>query len=997
MSEPSDTSGRPLASTTTQPQQPEGNTLRHPTSHRIKHRETSQSSDEQPRGSKTTNTHRRPGTANEASPGPHTGSSRSEQRSTTSPANMMSQLPSVHYTRTGRISKAKKGLKVHNCENCGRSYTRAEHLRRHQKNHAQDDALVCEFPDCGKTFYRLDLLHRHQERHNEPDHKSPQESVFGSREGSPEVAHTSVPGLVPSSIAAITLPPTPYYPPQLASPMHETTALPRYTYNPFRTPQIPRTPQVPSSSFIHVVRSSPSSTSDPNHTKQREYSVRHSVTAPVPIDVMTPSLGWSEPYSQSPGYSSSSGYASPIPGPGDYSNMFANPPYGPGPNRTRTNSNASFIGDWSYPSRSPTSTASTMAFAWSASDKTPTAPNLAYMSTSYPMTSMPISASIDAMSAYGHFGQKTMMQRDEEEGIVLFGEQQYGMGPLTHTHLFEQNLDYYWRLFHPTFPVVHRSTFESMSPSPMLHAAMVAIGGQYSNDTSVKRKSRILHDRCMKLLERRDQEQHLMAETDRLCDYQAMFLIEVHSHYRARRAAKTLSSRFEKVYRKSAEDFRSITSKVADAVYPPENATLDGWIQWIELATWQRLLLSCYILETQQAVLLAREPLPSLIQVTGLDLPVPTHCSIWDATNPTEWAFAAQQFSSSPRYVYEVTADLTVAPFDSFQSSLLLAAHYNRCDSPAPYSSSPTTLDIEHLLDQFPTTTRQLLTAKLVQVTPIRALLAISGESWILSEKIASAQDFTALKTTLRGWLSQLWSTSVTEAQTVAIKEALKLSIEILQNALKDQQNSVVLDLGTDMGIYFAALVLWAITTTANTRVKGPQKMVQQQPLRRQSQSPLPFVTNSSTSVPPLPTQILNHFPRHPPPMTSSPTQSTTVGPTHSRETSPVSPPSIDCNTLLSHAQITINTITFLSTALQDFGSPESISQLPLNLARCEKGCISLLLWVKLRLRGVSLEDQSGMADAWRCRPGEGLGELLDGVTGSLEKILTRGWTGWGI
>ena len=51
-------------------------------------------------------------------------------------------------------------------------------------------------------------------------------------------------------------------------------------------------------------------------------------------------------------------------------------------------------------------------------------------------------------------------------------------------------------------------------------------------------------------VKQRDQEQHLMAEPDRLCDYQAMFLIEVHSQYRARRAATTLSSRFEKVYHK---------------------------------------------------------------------------------------------------------------------------------------------------------------------------------------------------------------------------------------------------------------------------------------------------------------------------------------------------------------------------------------------------------------------------------------------------------------
>lgn len=241
----------------------------------------------------------------------------------------------------------------------------------------------------------------------------------------------------------------------------------------------------------------------PSHTKQRSYSTRHSETVSVPIDAMTASLGWNDAYSQSPGYSSStSGYASPIPGPGDYSNMFANPPYGPGPNRTRTSSNASFIADWSYPSRSPTSTTSTLAYAWSTSDKTPTAPGLAYMGTSYPMASMSIPASIDSLSGYGHFGQKTMMQRDEEEGVLLFGEQPYGMGPMTHTHLFEQDLDYYWRLFHPTFPVVHRPTFESLSPAPMLHAAMIAIGGQYSNDKSVKRKSRMLHDQCIKLLER---------------------------------------------------------------------------------------------------------------------------------------------------------------------------------------------------------------------------------------------------------------------------------------------------------------------------------------------------------------------------------------------------------------------------------------------------------------------------------------------------------------
>jgi hypothetical protein len=41
-----------------------------------------------------------------------------------------------------------------------------------------------------------------------------------------------------------------------------------------------------------------------------------------------------------------------------------------------------------------------------------------------------------------------------------------------------------------------------------------------------------------------------MAEADRLCDGQAVFLIEVLSQYRARRAAKTLSARFGMLYQK---------------------------------------------------------------------------------------------------------------------------------------------------------------------------------------------------------------------------------------------------------------------------------------------------------------------------------------------------------------------------------------------------------------------------------------------------------------
>jgi hypothetical protein len=123
-------------------------------------------------------------------------------------------------------------------------------------------------------------------------------------------------------------------------------------------------------------------------------------------------IAWTDPFSQSSVYSSSSGHASPVPGAGDYANMFAHHPYGPSANRTRTSSNASFIQSWEIPSQSPASVTSTMAYTWN-NDKSPVPSNLPYLTTSYPTASMPISAGVNPMSEYGHFDPKSLAQRDE--------------------------------------------------------------------------------------------------------------------------------------------------------------------------------------------------------------------------------------------------------------------------------------------------------------------------------------------------------------------------------------------------------------------------------------------------------------------------------------------------------------------------------------------------------------------------------------------------------
>jgi len=257
---PSETGAHPSASYIPQPENP----IFTPTTPRHR-RNPSHPSDERIGGTKpsssaaaaaalsSSSSSRRPGTRKDATFASTNLSSRGENPTMQRSTSPQMSPDSVHYTRTGRISKAKKGLKVHHC-GCGRVSTtryvvvqrllaslalglvehdvpaprfaypnthderlfRARALRslpssssffldtsgfrlttlivvhqsralevrcsglwsqgspadtcsrRHQKNHATDSSLQCDYPGCGKPFFRLDLLQRHQDRQSVP-------------------------------------------------------------------------------------------------------------------------------------------------------------------------------------------------------------------------------------------------------------------------------------------------------------------------------------------------------------------------------------------------------------------------------------------------------------------------------------------------------------------------------------------------------------------------------------------------------------------------------------------------------------------------------------------------------------------------------------------------------------------------------------------------------------------------------------------------------------
>ncbi|KAF2738685.1 hypothetical protein EJ04DRAFT_509259 [Polyplosphaeria fusca] len=696
-------------------------------------------------------------------------------------------------------------------------------------------------------------------------------------------------------------------------------------------------------------------------TQQPYWDRDNRVPVPIPVDGSQYGILWNDRFTDSAYSSSQTAYRSPIPGAYtfDWSNTSTNT-Y----SRARTSSNASFIEPWAFPSRSPTSTAFS-SLEYPSKSPTTASSSIAYSWTAnaYPVQSLPVSSGLDPMSEYGYYGPRTMAQRDEEEQAFLFPEQSSGLRSILGP--YERYLDNYWRCFHPFFPVIHRATFDDHSTSPMLRAAMIAIGAQYSNDPGAKRKSRIITDRCSKLFDKR--ELVVMTEPERPCDNQALFLFEVLSQYRARRTARTLSARFESIYHKAENDFRAVTSAITKHVSVLDelaDLTYDHWTRWIELASQMRLLHCCYILEYQQVALLARSPQTSMIQASGFDLPFPVHSSVWDATCPRDWAFAIKQYINTPTYMFEfspeVLAEMKPGSFDIFQSTLFTASYYSLFNNTAPYLSSNSAPDVlvnANPLDSSLTTKHHLLIAKLNQVTPVRSLLAVTGDSWIFSEKVTSQAAFGNHKSALQSWVNGLWS-SPANTQGQAAKEALKLATEILQNAIIAPPERLRLEFGGDMGLYFAALVIWAATDAADAHAKASN-------------------TRNEQSGKDIGTSYFTKTTKSIPARTSTGPNSMTPRTTHT------SSMSLPTSNSIVRSDITMASLDFLAETEVNIALLGLVPQAPDSISRWQQGCISLMRWVKTRICEDEVESETTLNST-------GLGEVLDGIVAVLEKLIKR-------
>ncbi|KAL9617787.1 MAG: hypothetical protein Q9160_007441 [Pyrenula sp. 1 TL-2023] len=703
--------------------------------------------------------------------------------------------PITYTPTTHRVSKAKKGKRVHACPypGCGKIFTRAEHRRRHELNHSTQPSFPCNRPGCRKAFHRPDLLARHVERH-ELESQSEESGMSPSRR-----RHTSQSSDLPPTMASSTI----------ASPLA-----------PVHTPT-QSSSALSIGSLLH-----PPTTEAHGHA----YSSSFGLTDSYGTSAVGPYSGYTYQSIDEPLLYSSTPESSQSPS-SDYQARY--------PHRSSVSSSSSGFDMYGQAQVTPPLVSSTVA-GWTPMINPPTAlpQMLEHENSSYPsVVSVPLS-DLD-----GH--EWTVLRREltfatGDERVEIFDPMRW-----------DSCLECYWRHFHPFFPVVHRPSFFARSSSPLMAGAMVAIGSQYDTRANAKEYSHALLEACLKLLHKRDP----INSRSRVPDLQTVFLLEALRLFRSKRAEVPVSSQFRVLYTDlTRSQQRATENPLALLRSSKENSPEKlkaAHVFWVERETRRRILHACFILDTHQSALFEQPPVigrrpPPKISTTKISTttlanepPFPCDADLWDTSPIEQWIAKARHHvaESLPAAIKRTVSPYeSTSPYSTFQSKLMLSHLI------ADIAQSPGTDNTEGAIDvlgqrlcNLPDAVFSYHAIFCARNTPVRNLLAVSGETWRFGKKLENEADFRDAKSNLRRWVES------GDKPKRAVWHATQLLRLAFGSAIQQRSPELSM-LYEQWALYLACLVCWAWGFDASTH-RSPQ------PSDNASLSVIPPLSNNTSAI----------------------------------------------------------------------------------------------------------------------------------------------------
>ena len=225
----------------------------------------------------------------------------------------------------------------------------------------------------------------------------------------------------------------------------------------------------------------------------------------------------------------------------------------------------------------------------------------------------------------------------------------------------------------------------------------------------------------------------------------------------------------------------------------------------------QRLFLTCYTLDQQHAALFGRQR-TNCFSGAGMDLPFPRSQASWDATH--------RHLSEKATHdrVWEALDDANLDEpgqnsYDAFQSMLMMASLGDGTDFDNPQYAADRNSSSSPLLSRMEQSPRIKLayhTFMLCKNTPIRDLLGVAGESWVMAEKLSNQAEYTAAQFETRHWAKGV-ATSTAEFDSdsgrVRVSNAVRHALTILELHLDHPKTGLLFQ---EWAVYLASVVLWA-------------------------------------------------------------------------------------------------------------------------------------------------------------------------------------------
>ena len=239
----------------------------------------------------------------------------------------------------------------------------------------------------------------------------------------------------------------------------------------------------------------------------------------------------------------------------------------------------------------------------------------------------------------------------------------------------------------------------------------------------------------------------------------------------------------------------------------------------------QRLFLACYVLDQLHATLFGRRRTTCFSGV-GTDLPFTRSQGSWDATNE-------HRMSDESEYsrVWEALDggnmdERRQHSYDVFQFMLMMACVADsNTDSDSPGYAAHPTRDLSPILstmEQSPRIKMAYNTLMLCKHTPIRDLLAVAGESWVIGEKLSSQAEYTAAQIESRQWAKGFTDPSMNfsvEQEQAPVNRALRYAWRILELYHNHPRTGLIFQ---EWSVYLASVVIWARAYVTSNKPPAP-------------------------------------------------------------------------------------------------------------------------------------------------------------------------------